>query len=96
MWIATGEAALTIFDQTRLAARREDEVLHLSVSGGPQRLYSWQVYDCGPALGVFVNGVRLSEGEWLYGARSRVLTVPGLPGPELELEVVLQPETREN
>jgi hypothetical protein len=90
MWISGPSAVFTLYDGTRLSARRVAESIMLKSSGPAERSFTWRVFDCGPPLAVFQNSIRLDESQWDYQERSRVLTIMDVPGPKAEVEVVLK------
>jgi alpha-glucosidase len=91
VWIAGRDAEFTLFDGARLSARRREDSLLVRMSGGASRSYTWVVYDCDEVVGVFAEELRLDDARFTYRPGARVLTLPGLPGPELAVKVVLRP-----
>ncbi len=91
LMFACGERATgSLFDGAGISARRVGESLIASVSGGLERYYTFRALSCPGVHTAYVNGIRLRDTEWEYHERSRVLTVPDLPGPDVELEVLLK------
>lgn len=89
-WLFGPQANLTLFDGARASVRMAGESIQIRISGGPARDYSFRIFSCPPPVAVYLGGLRLPPSEWEYLSRSRVLTLSGLAGPEVEAEIVVK------
>jgi len=90
LWITGEPAALTLFDGARMSARGAGESILIRVGGGAKRYYSFRLFDCPRPAAAFANGIRLDASDVEYLQTARVLTLPPLPGPGLNLEVLIR------
>lgn len=87
IWISGASADFTLFDGAQISAAWGLSTIALRVRGGQPRPYAWRVLWCPPPEAVFVNGRKVGPGAWRFQEASGVLTVPGLQGPDLSVDV---------
>jgi len=89
LWLFGPPGYFELYDGARISARQAGETALLRVSGGAGRGYTFRLFECPRPKALYINGLRLRSRDYEYRERIRVLTVPSIPGPDIELKLIV-------